>query len=332
MSISHRERMEMTLCGKQPDRIPIALWHHFPVDDQEPDSLAKATVAFQKQFNFDLVKVTPPSSFCLKDWGVKDEWQGNNEGTRAYTHRVIERPEDWKKLQPLDPNQGYLGKQLECLSLLQKEFSDQTPFIQTIFNPLSQAKNLVGPSRLALHIRKYPHAVHDGLKIIQDSTIRFIEAAKKRGIAGIFYAIQHATYQVFTEEEYTIFGKHYDLPILSSGYDLWANMVHIHGDDIMFDLISDYPVQILNWHDQETPPSLSEGLAKFQGVVCGGISRIESFVLGTPNQIKNQARQAITSTGGKRLILGTGCVLPLITPFGNIAAAREVVEEKIKCA
>ncbi len=328
MDITHRERLETTLSGDKPDRTPIALWHHFPVDDQEPDSLAKATIAFQKQFDFDLIKVMPPSSFCLKDWGVKDEWRGNNEGTRAYTHRVIQHPEDWENLPLLDPNQGYLGKQLACLSLLQKEFSNRTPFIQTIFNPLSQAKNLVGPSCLAVHLRKYPLALHEGLKRIQETTLRFIEAAKKKGVSGIFYAIQHATCRIFTEDEYTIFGKNYDLPILSTVDDLWANMVHIHGDDIMFDLISDYPVQILNWHDRETPPALSEGLRKFSGVVCGGISQIDSLVLGNPDQVKSEAKQAITSTNGKRLILGTGCVLPLTTPYGNIRAAREVVEER----
>jgi len=327
MKISHRDRLEITLSGKKPDRTPIALWHHFPVDDQKPDTLAKATIAFQDQFDFDLVKVMPPSSFCLKDWGIKDEWQGNEEGTREYVQRAIHHVDDWKELNPLNPHHGYLGRQLKCLELLQKHFSDRTPFIQTIFNPLSQAKNLVGPENLPVHLRNYPSALHEGLKVIQETTIRFIEAAKKRGISGIFYAIQHATYQLFTEEEYQVFGRQYDLPILDMVEDLWLNMVHIHGNNIMFDLIVDYPVQILNWHDRETPPSLSDALVRFPGVVCGGIGRIESFVLGTPEKIKKEARDTITATEGKRLILGTGCVLPLTTPYGNISTAHEVVEE-----
>lgn len=327
MKMTHRERLETTLSGQKPDRTPIALWHHFPVDDQQPDSLAKATIAFQDQFDFDLVKVMPPSSFCLKDWGVRDEWRGNEEGTRAYIQRAIHQGDDWKQLEPLDPHHGYLGRQLACLERLQKRFTDRTPFIQTIFNPLSQAKNLVGPENLLVQVRTYPDALHEGLKIIQETTFRFIEAAKKYGISGIFYAIQHATYEFFTEEEYQQFGKNYDLPILNMVDDLWLNMAHIHGKNIMFDLISDYPLQILNWHDRETPPTLPEGLSRFPGTVCGGIGRIEIFVLGTPDQIRNEAEEAITSTEGKRLILGTGCVLPLTTPYGNIMAAREGVEE-----
>lgn len=329
MSISHRERLETTLTGEKPDRPPIALWHHFPMDDQDPARQAKATIAFQNQFDLDFIKVMPASSFCIRDWGVEDEWRGHKEGTRAYTHRAIHHPEDWLKLRPLEPHQGQLAQQLACLRILQAEYGSTTPFIQTIFNPLSQAKNLVGPDQLPVHLRRYPDAVHQGLKTIQETILRFIEAAKQTGISGIFYAIQHASHHILTEEEYLAFGKAYDLPILQTVNDLWLNMAHIHGTAIMFNLLADYPLQILNWHDRETAPTLAEGLAKFPGTACGGIGRFETFELGAPKQIQQEARDAFEETGGKRWILGTGCGLPLTTPYGNILAARQSVETLI---
>ena len=327
MALSHRERLEKTLSGDKPDRPAIALWHHFPVDDQDPIRQAKATIAFQNQFDLDLVKVMPSSSFCTKGWGVDDVWRGNEEGTRTYTRRAIHQPEDWVKLKPLEPNKGTLAKQLDCLKLLQIEYGETTPFIQTIFNPLSQAKNLVSPALLPIHLRRYPDALHQGLKTIQKSILRFIDAAKELGISGIFFAIQHAVYNILTESEYLTFGKAYDLPILQSVSDLWLSMAHIHGTEIMFDLIADYPVQILNWHDRETSPTLSDGLRRFPGTVCGGIGRYEPFVLGTPQEIRQEAQNAFQRTGGKRWILGTGCGLYLTTPYGNILTARQAVEE-----
>lgn len=327
MPVTHRERLETILNGETPDRPAAALWHHFPVDDQNPSTLAKATQAFQEQFDFDLIKVMPASSFCLKDWGSDDVWRGNPEGTRDYIKRVITHPDNWEELPVLDPNKGYLGQQLECLALLQETFTDQTPLMQTIFNPLSQAKNLVGPEALLEHMRLHPQALHHGLTTIRETTLRFIEKSKQFGIAGIFYAIQHASYLEMTESEYKEFGVAYDIPLLAAVDDLWANMVHIHGESIMFDLIADYPVQILNWHDRETPPSLAEGLTRFSGSVCGGLSRFDSLGLGTPDQIRDEIVTAIEQTGGKRLILGTGCVLPLTTPYGNIMAVRKIVEE-----
>ncbi len=76
--MTHRQRME-ALLGDQPlDRVPVALWRHFPVDDQEPESLARAVSDFQDQFDFDLIKITPASSFQIKDWGARDAWTGKS--------------------------------------------------------------------------------------------------------------------------------------------------------------------------------------------------------------------------------------------------------------
>jgi uroporphyrinogen decarboxylase len=304
----------------------VALWRHFPVDDQTPDGLAASTLNFQQLFDFDLVKVTPASSFCLRDWGVEDAWRGATEGTREYTNRRIKEPEDWGRLELLDPYRGYLSEQLTCLDLINSQLGADTPVLQTIFNPLSQAKNLVGGNQLIVHLRKYPAAVHEGLKIITEVIMRFIEAAKKTGIAGIFYALQHANYGLLTEQEYREFGCAYDLIILEAARDLWLNMLHLHGDEVMFDLVAGYPVQAINWHDRDTEPSLAEAKKRFEGVVCGGLQREETMVLGSPERVMVEATDAIWATKGERFILGTGCVLSTIAPRANILAARQAVE------
>jgi hypothetical protein len=82
--MNKRERLAAAIAGQSVDRVPVALWRHFPGDDQAPAALAAATVAFQRRWDFDFVKVTPASSFQIKDWGAQDAWQGNIEGTRQY--------------------------------------------------------------------------------------------------------------------------------------------------------------------------------------------------------------------------------------------------------
>jgi uroporphyrinogen decarboxylase len=324
--MNHRQRLETVLSGDQPDRVPVAFWRHFPVDDQNPDNLANATIDFQRTYDFDLVKVTPASSFCTKDWGVQDEWRGATEGTREYTVRAIHNPEDWAKLSALDPEKGYLGRQLACLRQITSALGADVPVIQTIFSPLAQAKNLVGGGSLLVHLRQYPDFVKRGLMTIAETTRAFIQAASKTGIAGIFYAIQHAQYQLLTPLEYQSFGSAYDLLVLEPAQELWLNMLHLHGENVMFDLFVDYPVGILNWHDQDTTPDLAGGQKRFQGAVCGGLQRERTMVLGTPEQVKAEAQRAIQVTGGRRFILGTGCVVPITAPRANLLAARNAVE------
>lgn len=324
--INHRDRMRAFLSGESIDRLPIALWRHFPVDDQDPYRLASATINFQTSFDFDLIKVTPASSFCLKDWGAEDNWEGNPEGTRRYTKHVIQSPEDWEKLTLLDPTSEFLAQQLKCLRILRNKFDENTPILQTIFNPLSQAKNLAGGDILLTHIRLYPEAVMKGLETIAKSTHRFIEAAIDTGIDGIFYAVQHAQAGLLTRSEFAQFGKKLDLELVLSAEALWCNMLHLHGNNVYFDTVADYPVNIINWHDRDTSPNLKEALVQFQGNLCGGLKR-ETISLGSPTEIRQEISDAISQVSGKRLLLGTGCVVPSIAPFGNIMAARKMVDE-----
>jgi uroporphyrinogen decarboxylase len=324
--MNHHERLAAAIANEVVDRPPIALWRHFPVDDQSPDSLAEATISFQRDFDFDLVKVTPASSFCVRDWGAIDVWRGASEGTREYTRRVIQNPEDWENLDFLDPGKGTLGAQLECLKMIVDELGDEVPVIQTVFSPLSQAKNLVGADKLSIHLRRYPQQLQAGLASIAKSIQRFVEAAKETGISGVFYAVQHAQYGLLSEQEYEVFGRSFDMQALKPAKEFKFNMLHLHGEQVMFDRFLDYPVTMINWHDRESPPTLAEASEKFSGALCGGLRRQETMVLGSPDGVIVEAQDAFRQTGGRGLILGTGCVMPTIVPRGNILAARRSVE------
>lgn len=314
-----------SLHGEILDRPPVALWRHFPVDDQQPGSLAAATLHFQRTYEFDLVKVTPASSFCLKDWGVEDVWHGNIEGTRDYTKRIISKPQDWETLARLEPNAPHQSNQLECLRLIRQGLGSDTPMLQTIFSPLAQAKNLAGNDTLLEHIRYYPDAVLKGLEIITQTTIRFIDAAFKTGIDGIFYAVQHAQKHLLTWEDYNIFGLPFDRHIMLTTTNGWCNMLHLHGRNVYFDLVSHLPARIVNWHDRETAPTLIQAAAEYDVTLCGGL-RQETLMYQDSAAVAAEAAHAINQTGGRNMILSTGCVVPVIAPHGNYIAARRSVE------
>jgi uroporphyrinogen decarboxylase len=331
MTLTHRQRLQACIANDALlDRPPVALWRHFPVDDQDPETLAAATLNFQDRFDFDLVKVTPASSFCVKDWGADDVWEGHSEGTRRYTQRVIQEPRDWARLPILSPSSEHLARQLTCLRYIRSELSPQTPLLQTIFSPLAQAKNLAGGDQLLVHLRQFPEAVLKGLETIAETTRRFVEACLTVGLDGIFYAVQHAQGGLLSLDEYKMFGLPNDLACLEPAKSLWCNLLHLHGLDIHFDLATqslypDHLFQILNWHDRETAPSLADGLKSFPGVVCGGINQ-KTIVYGDRSEVQKEASVAIAQTGGHRFILGTGCVVPVIAPEGNLKASRLIVE------
>jgi uroporphyrinogen decarboxylase len=330
MVFTKRERLERTFSGEETDRAPVALWRHWPGDDQRATDLAEAVIAFQRRWDFDFVKVTPASSYCISDYGVQDRWVGSLEGTREYIKRAVQRSLDWTELRVLDPSRGMLAHQLEVLPFLKDAFGTDVPYIQTIFSPLAQAKNIAGSERLIEHMRTVPDRLKTGLNTITESTLRVIDAMRRSGVSGIFYAIQHASHAVMSENEYQEFGRPFDLQILEALPDhWWLNVLHLHGSAPMFDLVADYPVQVINWHDRETDPGLAEGKLIFEGAVSGGLGRWDPMHIGTPAEVRAQARQAIEQTNSRRFVLSTGCVIMTTTPTSNIRTAREVVDAAI---
>jgi uroporphyrinogen-III decarboxylase len=95
----------------------------------------------------------------------------------------------------------------------------------------------------------------------------------------------------------------------------------------MFHFVPKYDVHVVNWEDRETPPTLQEGWERFaDGAVLGGIRRT-SLATGTPADLSAEARWAVEHTdGGRRLILGTGCVTLVTAPEANVRAVRQAAE------
>lgn len=322
---SKRKRLEAAIAGEKVDRLPVALWRHWPGDDQDATALATATLKWQVDYDWDILKVSPASSYSVVDWGVEDRWDGHIEGTRTYTHLPINHPADWEDLRPLDPMRGMMATQIEALRLVADVTRGEVPVLATVFSPLSMAKHLAGNETMLSHMRRESEPFRRGLETLTESIIRFVDAASTAGIAGIYYAIQHAAYPLLSRDEYLAFGRPYDLRVLESAGGLWCNMVHLHGIEVMFDLVADYPVPLLNWHDRETGVALADGLKQFKGAASGGISQWTIHREG-PAAALAEIADARAQTVDRRLVLGTGCVIMATTPTRNIRAVRQAVE------
>lgn len=321
-----RSRLEAAVAGEQLERVPIALWRHFPGDDQDADSLAQATVHFQSTWDFDFVKVSPSSLYCTYDWGVRSVWEGTQEGTRRYTQRRIQTVEGYETLETLDVRSGMLGEMLRALELIDDGLPDGTPFIMTIFNPLSVIGYLRGDDYV-VDLRRHPDRVLDALDVVTRVYQRFVDAALGAGAAGIFLAVQAASYRILSEDEYRTFGEPFDRRILDAASRGWFNLLHVHGEDVMWDLMATYPVHAINWHDQQTYPSLAEGRTKFGGALVGGITQWETLLQGEPDEVRAEVRDAREQVDDTGLVIGAGCVIPTNTPWRNIRAAVEAARQ-----
>jgi uroporphyrinogen decarboxylase len=320
--MDHWARIEAAIAGAAADRLPVALWRHFPDDDQHAARLAARSLEWQRKWDFDLVKFMPSGTYGVEDWGARSVYEGAANGARAISAPGISKPEDWRSLPRLDVAKGVLGAQNESLALVARELRGQVPILQTVFSPLTTARKLAGEALLE-QARSAPEALERGLRTITDTTIEFSRAALRAGAHGLFFATQLATTDALTPAEYERFGVRFDLEVLREAHGR-LTLLHLHGENVMFDLLASYPVQMINWHDRITAPRLRDAMPRFQGALVGGIEERDLLVSGPVDALRAQVRDAIRQTGGRRLVLGPGCVAAIAASDEHI---RAVIEE-----
>lgn len=323
--MNKRERLYAAIRKQKVDRPPIALWRHFPGDDLDSEKLARRVVEFQRQYDFDFVKVTPAASYVAEMYGGGLHDAGNREGTRTHTRRVINDWRDWQDIQPIPDDHPVFKREYDAIQRIRQELGKDVPIMQTIFSPLSCARTLAG-DRLIQDLREHPGELQRALHALGTTMERFAFNATYAGADSLFLATQVASRDVLTPEESRAFGQAYNLTLINElrGHVDFV-LLHVHGENIYYEHLFKYPVQIVNWHDRKTPPTLQEGKRLFDGAVAGGIDEW-GVLQTTPDAVRAQVQDALTQTDGIGLIVAAGCVIPMDTPEENIRAARAAVE------
>jgi uroporphyrinogen decarboxylase len=325
--MGRRERVLAAVARQPVDRVPYAVWRHFPTVDRSPAGLAQATLRFHERYGSDFLKITPRGGYAVEAWGCVEGEALREDGHRPCARCAVRGAEDWKTIRPLDPMSapGY-AEQMETIIRLgfDRRIGD-APVLPTLFSPLSLAKKLSG-DRLPQDLRVHPDHVAGALEAITETLIKFADLALTEGVSGIFYSIQAASLSANTEEDYARFGEPYDRRFLESiGAKSILTIVHGHGDRLLFDRLAHLPGHAFNWDDRTAGPSLKDGHARVPGAVLGGLDQWRTLRDGTPEQAVAEAKDAIAQTGGVGVILGPGCVLPSNTPDANVAAVVQTL-------
>jgi uroporphyrinogen decarboxylase len=321
------ERVKDALAGKAVDRPPVSVWMHFPAVDQDSLRLAETQVAFQKQYDYDFIKLMPFGLYSAQDWGCQVQFFCDDTHSPVVYKHGINHSVEWQKLRALSPEFGNWGQLLQLAEYTMAMVGDDVPVIQTYFSPLTTAYKLAG-DRLLKDMTEYPEWVHQGLRVIAETTKKSIIANAKAGIAGVFFATQCATADLMSAEMYDDFGRAYDIPLLETAKDcgLWFNMLHIHGDNIFFKELLDYPVDALNWHDQQVFPSLKEARAMTDLCLVGGLHEKGVISKGRPEDVVWEICTSLQHVGTERMMIAPGCVTDPNPPKANLYAARLAVE------
>ncbi len=337
--MNRKERIQAALKLEEVDRVPINIWSHMSTLDQDPRALAEGQFEYAEKYDFDFIKMMPFGLYGVQDYGARVKIYSQVEKPPVIEDYGIHDISEWDDIHPLPAIYGTYGKQVQFARYLAKINKGKYPMIQTIFSPLTTARKLAG-DRILTDMKQDPKRFAHALEAITETTVNFVKANIEAGVDGFFFASQCSVTDFMSEEEYKVFGVPFDLKVIDAYKDeTWFNVVHIHGDNGMFELLGNYPVQAISWHDRWSKPSLSQARKIFPNkAFLGGIRetpfteknhiiRPSLLEAGPTGEVIRHIKEAIDEVDGKGLIIGPGCCASQLSKETLLYAARSAVEE-----
>lgn len=313
------ELLAQTLAGQPAPICPVFAHCHHPAADQDAASLADATLAWQSRFDMDLVKLTPASTWQLRDYGVTDALDPADAlGRRRITRTIIGQAMDWQHLPLLDPGRGFAARIVRATALVRRRLPAGVPLLATLYSPASLAVKLAVPGLASRHAVEAPAALAAGLSILTENCRRLVVALGGAGADGIFLAVQAARAPLFTAVDYTRLCLAGDLACLDAATGLPFNILHLHGDSIHHDLFSPARPALLHYDMSPGNPT-PESLHRPGGVGLSTGPRPDGVIThGNPAQCAAELSALLDRLRGPGFVLAPGCTLPLGAPSANL--------------
>lgn len=327
-TMTKMERIDAALKGGEVDKVPMSFWRHFYLQERDAGLLSEALLAFQREYQWDFVKVNPRASYHVEDWGSRYKYSDDPHVPPSMVSHIVHSKDDWGKIQPLDIwHSDALKQQLVLLELVKEGLQEENVyFLQTVFSPLSIAYRLAGKSKERLHeaMENESNELLGALEAITETFVNYAAACIDVGASGIYFATTEvATTDMVTEAQYDNFGTPFDLQVLRAVQSRPGfNLLHICGGHTLFDKLKGYPADALSW-DVTLPgnPTLREGRERSGKMVVGGLGSKDIFETGTPQDMAEAVTQAIRETGGRGCLIAPGCTFPTTTNRDLLEAA-----------
>ena len=105
-----------------------------------------------------------------------------------------------------------------------------------------------------------------------------------------------------------------------------GHLLHAHGENLFFDQMLDYHVQVISWADRNGGPTISRARQKTSLTLMAGIDHV-SFPHMPVEGVKEQVQGALAQAGTTKFILAPGCQLPSYGLPPLIRAVHETLRE-----
>ncbi|MBY8991212.1 MAG: hypothetical protein KGD58_10705 [Candidatus Lokiarchaeota archaeon] len=318
------ELIKKAFKAEPTERVPYAIWKHFPEFDKTPDGLLKAQMDFQKKYDSDIMKISISGRAFASDFGAELGGYDPASGSRICVKYPIEKIEGWENIKNIDVECGEYGNQIKAMELVHQEIDGKVPTMMTVFSPLMVASQI--DRNIILHYRENPQLIKEYFKIIVTAMTDFTKASIDAGANGIFLATQHFNNRLTNEERLELAFNPMKSLIKKTIKKNNFIVLHLHGDNPDYELATKLPIDAINWHDQQTTPNLSEARQIFKGGLLGGLNAESWKDISDPTELEAMISSVYTNFKGSGLIIAPGCVIPQFVSDPMIEVAVKTIQ------
>ena len=298
-SLTHKERVDRALAGKDVDRPPFTFYHHNK--RTTPEEMAANHLEFHRAYNTDIVKVMNDFSYPRSKTGK------------------------WWELKPLDS--PYPG-QLHVLEEVRKGLNGDAYFIDTLYGPYMTARILLESEpefvdmgkagtktedlviqRLHAFQQEQPKEWETAMEAITQSTINHIRLAKQTGASGALVSVFNAESKFGSVADYERFSRPYDKRIFDALADTKLTVLHLHTLERPYlGLFRDYRAPVIQHSVKVSGISIAEVRKLYPQTIMGGVDEIDFRKLSM-EEIRREWMAAREQAGSK-YIIAPGCSIP----------------------
>jgi uroporphyrinogen-III decarboxylase len=306
-TLTHKERVDRALNGKDLDRPPFTFYHHYKRPTAQLE--AQDHLNFHRAYNTDIVKV-------MNDFDYPASTTGK-----------------WYELKALD---SPYPDQLTTLKLIRDGLKGDAYFIDTLYGPYMTAMILFGrqPQFASLgkseevqdtvirSMRQFqqqnPDGWHTALEAITQSTTNHIRQAKDLGASGALVSVFNAESKFGSVSEYEHYTRPYDQRVFAALADTRLTVLHLHYLERPYlEQFQHFDVPVVQYSVKTSGIPISEARKYFSQTIAGGVDEIDFDKL-TSAEMREQWTQA-REAAGTRYIAAPGCSVPNNSTPGQLA-------------
>jgi uroporphyrinogen-III decarboxylase len=297
-TLTHKERVDRALNGKDLDRPPYTFYHHYKKPTAQLE--AQDHLDFHRSYKTDIVKVMNDFDYPKS---TTDKW---------YELKALDSP---------------FPEQLTTLKIIRDGLNGDAYFIDTIYGPYMTAMLLfesepqfakLGKSEevrneviSSLHDfqKANPDAWHGALEAITQSSLNHIQHIKEIGASGALVSIFNAESKFGSVADYELYSRAYDKRIFDALADTKLSILHLHYLERPYiDQFKDFNAPVVQYSVKTSGISISEIRRHYSQTIAGGVDEIDYDKL-TTSEIRKQWTEAREQAGSK-YIAAPGCSVP----------------------